>query len=115
MSYEAIDQLELNIQESKKNLELGEALSRLQKNSDFKLVMLSGFFEKEAVRLVHLKADPAFQTPERQAFIMTQIDAIGTVHQYFHTVAYQAAMAKRSIANDEETRSELLAEGMTNV
>ena len=105
-----IQQIELNIAEAKKIVDLGQALNRLENNRDFKKLILEGFFSHEAVRLVHLKADPNFQTPERQQSINTQMDAIGSLAQYFNTVNRNAALAAKSIDADEQTRDELLVE-----
>ena len=90
--------------------ELGDALARLRGNRDFKKVILEGFFEQEAVRLVHLKADSNMQSPESQKSILTQLDAIGTLAQYLRTVDMRANLAKKSIEYDEQTLEEIAAE-----
>lgn len=107
----AIQEIDANIREAQKYVELGNTLERLRENRDFKSIVLEGYFEKEAIRLVHLKADPSMQTPERQASILTQIDAIGAVRQYFDSVLHRANMAAKQIESDEMTREEILAEG----
>ena len=56
-----IQQLEHEIQTSKKSVELGNALERLFNNRDFKNIVLKGYLEQEAVRLVHLKASPEME------------------------------------------------------
>ena len=57
MSNEAINAIERDIKEARKHVELGDSLERLLNNRDFKKVIVEGYFEKEAARLVHLKAD----------------------------------------------------------
>lgn len=111
MSIDAIQEIELNISQAKKIVELGDCLERLRNNRDFKKVIQEGYFEQEAVRLVHLKSDISFQTPERQKSILTQIDSIGNLNQYFETVFHQARLASKAIEADEQTRDEILAEG----
>jgi CHAT domain-containing protein len=111
MSNDAIQEIELNISEAKKVVELGASLERLRNNRDFKKVIQEGYFQQEAIRLVHLKSDYSFQTPERQKSILTQIDAIGNLNQYFETVFHQASLARKAIEADEYTRDEILAEG----
>lgn len=111
MSNQQIQEIELNIVQAKKMVDLGGALERLRGNKDFKKVIQEGYFEKEAVRLVHLKADPSMQTPERQQSIVSQMDAIGTLNQYFGSVFHQARLAAKAIDADEETLAELNAEG----
>lgn len=114
MSQEQIQDIEENIKEARKIVELAECVDRLRKNRDFKQVIQEGYFHKEAVRLVHLKSDPAFQTPERQKSILLQIDAIGALNQYFDGIYHAARLAGKAIEADMETRDELLQEELNN-
>lgn len=110
MSMTELQQLEQNIKQAQKAVDLGDALERLRNNRDFKKVFIEGYFEQEAIRLVHLKADSNLQAPEAQQSIVAQMDAIGGVLQYMQTVMVRADMARRSVAADEQTRDEILAE-----
>ena len=112
MSEAAIQQIESNIQRAKKVVEFGDAIGRLRNNRDFKKVILEGYFEDEAVRLVHLKADANMQSAESQRSIVNQMDAIGALSQYLQTQLRLVDMAVNSIAADEQTRDELLEEGL---
>ena len=103
-----VQDLDRSIKEAKKIVDLSEALTRLGSNRDFRKVIEEGYFEKEAVRLVHLKADPNMQTAEYQAKIVKDIDAIGSLSQFFVTIKQMANIASRALVADEETRSELL-------
>ena len=107
-----VAQLEMNISRSKELVAMGEALVRLMANRDFKQVIDVGYFEQEAIRLVHLKADPNMQSAESQRNILMQMDAIGSLNQYLQLVDFRAAMAHKAIAADEEARDEILAEGL---
>ena len=111
MSTSTIQEIELNIQQAKKIVDLGDAMTRLLSNRDFKKIFLEGYFKDEAVRLVHLKADFNMQEPERQANLIRMIDAIGITEQYCRTITMQADMANKAMQADEETRDELLAAG----
>jgi hypothetical protein len=104
--------LDRNIEASKEFVALGAALIRLYANKDFRSVILSGYFEKEAVRLVHLKSAPQMQTPDRQVAIIRDIDSIGALHQYLALVDSNAATAERNIEADELTREDILREDM---
>lgn len=113
MSSEAeykLQQLEINVQNSKKQLELGEALKRLSQNRDFKRLILDDYFREEAIRLVSLRGDPEFQTPEKQAHILAQIDAQSMFQKYLRTISWQAERAKDSILADENTAEEIRRE-----
>lgn len=103
-----IQTLDSNIKEAKKIVEMSDALTRLYSNRDFRKVIEEGYFEKEAIRLVHLKADPNMQSEDSQDKILKSIDAIGSLSEYFVTIKQKANIASRSINADEETRFELI-------
>lgn len=111
MSNDAIQEIELSIKEAQKIVDLGAAVQRLASNRDFKKVVMEMYFEKEAVRLVHLKANPAMQDKDRQEAIVKEIDAIGSFHQFLRTLEIQAEMARRAVADGEDLRQEILSEG----
>ena len=111
MSSELIASIERNIKEKKNFVDMSNALQRLKSNKDFKSLILDGYFEKEAVRLVHLKAAPDFQTPEKQKAVLDQIDAIGSLSGYFATITFNANQAGKAIEADEETLLDLRNEG----
>jgi len=110
MSNDTVVALEREIQAAKQAIEVGQALDRLKNNRDFKLVITTGYFTEEAVRLVHLKAMPNMARPESQASIIQQIDAIGTFYGYLLKVEQQAQLAGAKVAADEDTLEELAAE-----
>lgn len=114
MTQDTIQQIDANIKKAKKLTDFAGALERLQMNKDFKTVIQVGYFQDEAVRLVHLKADQNFQSADAQRSIVQQMDAIGSLHQYFQTTFHKANMAQKSIDADEATREEILAEDEIN-
>ena len=110
MSNDTIARLEADIKRAKRVVEMGESLERLQTNRDFRQLILEGYFEKEAIRLVHLKADPSMQTVPMQDSIMKQIDAIGALHTYLLVVDLQAEQARKAIEGIDETIEEIVTE-----
>ena len=106
-----LQQLEQSIQQSQKIVDAGICLERLMNNRDFKKVFLEGYFEQEAVRLVHLKADDNMQSEASQNSIDKQMLAIGLVGGYLRTLRHRANMAASALAFNEQTRNELLEEG----
>lgn len=110
MSDTELQQLERNIKHAQKTVDLGDALDRLRNNRDFKKVIGEAYFNEEAVRLVHLMSDSNMQSQEIQQSIHKQMIAIGVFHDFLNTLAARADMARRSVAADEATRDELLAE-----
>ena len=107
-----IEQLEHSVQEFKKLTELDNALERLMQNRDFKNVILDGYLEREAVRLVHLKSDPAMDSPAAQTSILKQIDAIGCFADYLREIQRQGSLGTKGIGDAEEVLEELRAGGV---
>jgi hypothetical protein len=105
-----INSIERDVKVAQKVKDLGAALERLYSNRDFRTVIKSAYFEGEAVRLVHAKGDPSCQTPEKQASIVKQIDAISTLNQFFLTIQHQAGLALKQIEEGEAVLEELRAE-----
>lgn len=114
MSENIIKELEDNISRAKEMVNTGKSIERLRNNPDFREVVLKGYFEREAIRLVHLKSDPSMQTPERQASIINQMDAIGNFSAYLNTGLIMADRAAQAIDADNATIAEIL-EGDDNV
>lgn len=114
MSNDTLQAIERNMQKSRKILAFGSALERLRGNRDFKTVVLEGYFEQEAIRLVHLKADQNMQDPDKQRSIVNQLDAIGQLSQFFSTVLQKSTMASRQLEADQETLEEIAAEELAN-
>lgn len=113
MSQHDLETVELSIDHANKSINLRNSLEKLTKNRDFKAVVLEGYFESEAVRLVLLKADPSMQDEESQKEIVKQIDAIGSFRQYLRTVMQLGDMASKAKDDYEQTREELLAEELS--
>jgi hypothetical protein len=110
MNNQALQELDYSIQVHRDAIEVGLCLERLRLNRDFKRLIRDGFLSKEAVRLVHLKASPDTQSPEKQQAILTQLDSIGCLHQYFNRVQAESDLARRLLNDDEQTREEILSE-----
>ena len=110
----SIDAIEQNISQAKAHIEFAAAVERLRSNKDFRKVVLEGYFEREAVRLVHLKGDPNMQSADSQRSIVQQMDAIAAFSAFLNTALHLSALAAKSIADDEEMRDEILAEELSN-
>lgn len=114
MSNEQVQAIEKSIRNAKKAVEIGAAVERLRSNRDFKLVVLDGYLEQESIRLVHLKAAPEFQSPERQASVIRDIDSIGAFAAYLNNQISFAAMASKQLESDQETLADLAEEELNN-
>lgn len=114
MEYSEIGQIERELKEARKRVEFGAALERLHGNRDFRKVVSEGYFRDEAVRLVHLKADPSMQDADSQRSITQQIDAIGAFSAYLHTAQQIASIAAKAVREGERELAEVAAEVESN-
>lgn len=112
MSSFELERIDASIASHKETLAKGKALDRLFNNADFKKIILELYLEKEAIRLVHLRAAPGMQSPESQSSLLLQIDAIGQLAEFFRTQQFLVAQAEKAIEVEEELRDEIIAEGL---
>lgn len=96
---------------AKAHIDAGSALERLRTNRDFKTLVVEGYLKDEAVRLVHAKSNPALQSAADQAAIVRDIDAIGSLAQFFNTIGQRAQIAGKQMRDIDEARAEIIAEG----
>lgn len=108
MDHNALQEIEQSISDNRDTLALTEALSRLRNNRDFKLVVSSGYLQKEAVRLVCLKADPGMQGAAEQQQILRQLDSIGCFNQYLLGIQRAGEIAEKGISDAEQIRDQIL-------
>lgn len=99
---EEIESIELHMDRAREYVNQADALRRLRSNPDFKTVIEQGYFEKNAVRLVGLKAAPAMQDPDKQVSVIRAIDAIGELQQHFNAVFMMAEQAEQAILASRE-------------
>lgn len=110
-----LESIELTIGEAKAKIERADQLARLEKNKDFKALILDYLLEKNAVTQVRLLASPALKAPGEQgamakAGIQARIDMIGELANFFRWTHMEAESARGALEDHEETRQELLAE-----
>ena len=108
-----IDVVEIQIKTAKEMINIKEALERLYKNKDFQLVINKEYFEKEAARLVRLRADMNLNATQREN-VLRSIDGIGCLAQYFETIHQRASMMEQCIKDDEKAKEEMCKEELTN-
>lgn len=100
---DAVQQVEVSLEEAERIAAFGAALSRLEKNRDFQTVILDGYFKDEAARLVMLTAEINFK-PEQKEAVNAGIRGIAELRQFFLSRRTQAEMASKEI---EDYKSEL--------
>ena len=105
-----LEQIDVSIDQAKAIIELGQSLNRLQDNADFVKVVIEGYLQDEAIRLVELKADSNMQSTERQKQIDDAIMGISQFKQHMRFIKQVAEQAASDLKEYEDTRSEVLAE-----
>lgn len=108
---EDLKRIEVSIEEAKKHCKMGEALKRLSKNKDFKLVINDAYLKDHAIRLVMLRGDDNLDEVTREK-VLNEIDAIGAFAGYLRYLKHTGERAADAIKQDEETREEILSEGI---
>ena len=106
-----LEQIELSIEIAMKAVNFMNALKRLEKNADFKEIIMNDFLRENVVRLVKLKAAPTFQDPEQQAYVSKQLDCIGFLDQFFRAIYVQGMTAEAALVNDQMEKEVILSEG----
>ena len=107
-----LDQVEISIKQAKEKISYMKSLEKLAKNKDFKNLIDTGYLEKEAIRLVHLKADLNMASEDNQKYINDAINAVGFFRNYLSTVSQQGEHAKQALVSHEETREEILSDDL---
>ena len=97
-----------------KQQELGQSVARLMTNRDFKKIILEGYFKDEAVRLVHLKQDPAVQSADSQRNIIRDMDSIGVLAAYLSMAISSGERAANTIEAIDAELIEIRAEALND-
>jgi len=66
--------------------DLKESLEKLEKNKDFKKVILEGYFKEKAVNGVSLLASPQIKRNGARSDVMEALIAISQLEDYFLTI-----------------------------
>lgn len=101
-----IEMLELSIEEAKKMVKAAESAKKLAKNSDFKKIIMEGYFVEEAARLALLYSDPNIPDNVRE-FIVRDINGVGALKRYLQTKIRMGEQAEREIEEAYDTMNDI--------
>ena len=107
---DAID-LQIEIDDHKKKIKLAEALARLEKNKDYKLVIEHEFMTQEPLRLVGLLSDLNMQNEYHQRGLNMDLRAGSALQSFFRLIRRTAGEAESALAHSEEQLAQLRASG----
>lgn len=83
---------------------MGEALKRLQRNSDFKKVITNGYLEQKVLASWSLLAVPQIKEKGHRPDIMEDLVASSNLKYFFQIIESEYEGAKNPILSDEEEK-----------
>lgn len=93
----------------KEAVDLRDRIERLQKNADFKAVILEAFCVRDTARLVAESADPAMD-PLQRADALSMAQAAGHLKRYLNLSIKMGDTAEQTIMSIDETLVEMRSE-----
>ena len=110
-----VEELHQRREELKKFSARAEALTRLQNNADFKLVITDGYMEDEAIRLVHLLGDARFNSDDKKAAyredFQERMIGIARLSEYFRSIFQLSSQAQRVLDGLNQAETEFYNKG----
>ncbi len=99
----------------KENIEIGEAIERLHNNEDFKLVILKGYFDREAERIFGVLTDPNEYKRDMLQNMNEKLGSIRNLKQYIGVQLRNADMAPSEIEEEESHRLKVTESNVIDV
>lgn len=96
------DQIELETASLDHAISMGEAWLRLQRNADFKKVILNGYCKEKVLASVSLLAVPQIIDAGRRTYVMEDLVAASNLEYFFKIIEHEYEGAKNPILSDDE-------------
>jgi len=109
-SEQMIEQLDKNMTDAMKFMEVRTSYLKLAKNREFKKVILDYYFNEEAARLVRAKSSGLDESQEKM--IDNMMYGIGALQNFFESVETRGMQAEQAYKEDEDSRADIIAEGL---
>ena len=103
-----VEKLEETLKMANEGIELADLIEKLHRNPTFKKVILQGYYEDEAVRLVTLLSDSNMQQPEQQQLIQNAMRGIGELRSWFNGMQQRGSQLQK-VKNDVEQELQYIA------
>lgn len=81
-------------------VELAEALERLEKNDDFKKVILEGYFKDKAVMGVSLLANDQIKRANARTDLFESLIAVSQLQDHFLTIKSMGAITQQDLEDE---------------
>jgi len=96
------EEIELETIERNYWVEQAQALERLERNEDFKTVILEGYFKDTALNQVSLLANDQIKRAGNRTDLMELLVAISTLQDHFMTIKNLGALAEDDLEQEIE-------------
>lgn len=101
-----IQEVEVNIDDAKKQVELGKAVERLRQNKDYQLVIGEGYLKDEALRNTYLLGDPNLPK-DRYEDVQLSLRGIGEFNYFLSFLENRGIFMQEQLHDYEMTLTEL--------
>ena len=106
-----LEQVDIQIEAAQRIRTMRDSCVKLMANKHFKDVIDEGYFKEEAARLVMAKSSNL--TADQMKLIDNMQYGIGALANFLESVMRRGSEMDTAIGEHEETREEILAEGIT--
>lgn len=115
-----VQAVEVSMERAQAQILASEQLSRLEKNKDFKALILDGLLREDAVRQVMMLGSPQLHAPgpggkTARAGIKARMSMIGELNSFFRYIHIEGESAAEALREHENTHQELLEEQLAEV
>lgn len=93
----AINEIQVTIDQAREQIALSDALDRLHKNKDFQLIIRDLYLGKEPARLTYLLSDPSQQSDEQRKGIFDSLQGVSQLHGFFRKIEQATIAARRTL------------------
>lgn len=110
-----LEAVEISVEKAHKQVKMHEALARLEKNKDFKYLILEQLLREGAIEQVHLLASPQLLAPgpgaeaAKKSFEV-RMAMIGEFANWCRYIHMEGESAKEALNEHDDTMQQLLAE-----
>ena len=106
-----LEQVEIQIDMAQKLRKMRDTCVKLTESEPFKDVITEGYFKEEAARLVMAKSSNL--NPDQMKLIDNMQYGIGALANFLESVMRRGSEMDTAIGEHEQTREEILAEGIS--
>ena len=110
-----VREVEVSIEKANEQIDLSQRLKRLEKNKDFKVLIVDGLLREGAINQVMLLGSPQLHgsgpgADTARVGIKARIAMIGELYNFFRYIHIEGDSARAAMADYEECHDELLQE-----